>query len=305
MTKIIKDVKNHYVNIDQQLIRDESLSWKARGIFMYLWSQTDEWDFYAKEVAKHATDGLDALNSGLEELEQRGYLSRKRKRDKEGRLKGTDWILHEKPKKASPKSKTPKPDFPTQDKPIQEKSIQENPDLSITDPKNYQLEELSTGSKYNVGLPPDHASVKNKTESQKQEQIPYAEIIAYLNKKACTHYRANSKATQRLIKARWNEGFKTEDFQKVIDVKTYEWLNDANMCKYLRPETLFGTKFEGYLNEQRPHKRQSPHKEQTTDWDKKQAKPVDPKELAKLQAEWERYKNGNQSKHDKRSSISH
>lgn len=52
MTKIIKDVKNHYVNIDQQLIRDESLSWKARGIFMYLWSQTDEWDFYAKEVAK-------------------------------------------------------------------------------------------------------------------------------------------------------------------------------------------------------------------------------------------------------------
>lgn len=92
MTKIIKDVKNHYVNIDQQLIRDESLSWKARGIFMYLWSQTDEWYFYAKEVAKHSTDGLDTLNSGLKELEQHGYLSRKRKRDKEGCLKGTDWI---------------------------------------------------------------------------------------------------------------------------------------------------------------------------------------------------------------------
>lgn len=290
MTKIIKDVKNHYVNIDQQLIRDESLSWKARGIFMYLWSQTDEWDFYAKEVAKHSTDGLDTLNSGLKELEQHGYLSRKRKRDKEGRLKGTDWILHEKPKKVSPKSKTPKPDFPTQDKPIQEKSIQENPDLSITDPKNYQLEELSTGSKYNVGLPPDHASEKNKTEAKNHEQIPYSKIIAYLNKKAGTHYRASSKATQRLIKARWNEGFKPEDFKKVIDVKTYEWLNDANMYKYLRPETLFGTKFEGYLNEQRPHKGQSPQKEQTTDWDHKQAKQVDPQKLAELQKQWEQFK---------------
>lgn len=253
MTKIIKDIKNHYVNIDQQLIRDESLSWKARGIFMYLWSQTNEWDFYAKEVAKHATDGLDALNSGLEELEQRGYLSRKRKRDKEGRLKGTDWILHEKPKKASPKSKTPKPDFPTQDKPIQEKSIQENPDLSITDPKNYQLEELSTGSKYNVGLPPDHASVEKTTDQKTPEQIPYSEIIDYLNKKAGTHYRSGSKAPQRFIRARWHEGFKLEDFKKVIDIKTAEWLDNEDMCKYLRPETLFGTKFEGYLNEKRPN----------------------------------------------------
>ena len=254
MTKIIKDIKNHYVNIDQQLIRDESLSWKARGIFMYLWSQTDEWDFYAKEVAKHATDGLDALNSGLAELEQHGYLSRQRRRDNEGRLKGSNWILHEKPKKANPKVETPKPDFPIQENPIQEnpiqeKAIQENPNLSITNLKNYQLKELSTKSKYNVGLSPDHASAKNKTESQKQEQIPYAEIIDYLNKKAGTHYRASSKATQRMIKARWHEGFKLEDFQKVIDIKTAEWLDNEDMCKYLRPETLFGTKFEGYLNE--------------------------------------------------------
>lgn len=253
MTKIIKDIKNHYVNIDQQLIRDESLSWKARGIFMYLWSQTDEWDFYAKEVAKHAPDGIDALNSGLDELEKGGYLTRERKRDKQGQLRGTDWILHEKPKKTSPKSKTPKLDYPIQVNPVQENPIQENPRLSITNLKNYQLKELSTKSKYNVGLSPDHASAKNKTESQKQEQIPYSEIIAYLNKKAGTHYRATSKATQRMIKARWHEGFKLEDFKKVIDIKTAEWLDNEDMCKYLRPETLFGTKFEGYLNEKRPN----------------------------------------------------
>ena len=51
------------------------------------------------------------------------------------------------------------------------------------------------------------------------------------------------------INARLNNGFSLEDFKKVIDTKTNEWKNDKTMCKYLRPETLFVTKFESYLNE--------------------------------------------------------
>ena len=137
--------------------------------------------------------------------------------------------------------------------------------------------------------------IKKKDDVAKRDPIPYSKIINYLNQKTGAHYRDNSKATQRLIKARWNEGFKPKDFKKVIDIKTYEWLNDANMCKYLRPETLFGTKFEGYLNEQRPYKGQSPHKEQTTDWEHKQAKPVDPQKLAALQKQWEQFKTKQES----------
>jgi hypothetical protein len=45
-----------------------------------------------------------------------------------------------------------------------------------------------------------------------------------------------------------NEGFTVGDFKKVIDNKTAEWL-DTKMEQYLRPETLFGTKFESYLNQ--------------------------------------------------------
>ena len=40
-----------------------------------------------------------------------------------------------------------------------------------------------------------------------------------------------------------------EDFKKVIDIKVQEWGKNEKMNKYLRPETLFGTKFESYLNE--------------------------------------------------------
>lgn len=91
-------------------------------------------------------------------------------------------------------------------------------------------------------------SKKSKTTS-KTEDIPYDRVIKYLNAKAGTNYRATNKATQRLIKARFNEGMTTKDFKKVIDNKCNDWLKDPKMCEYLRPATLFGSKFESYLNQ--------------------------------------------------------
>jgi uncharacterized phage protein (TIGR02220 family) len=78
--------------------------------------------------------------------------------------------------------------------------------------------------------------------------IPFADIVDYLNLKADTKYKSSGKKTQDLIKARWNEKFTLEDFKTVIDKKVVEW-KGSDMAKYLRPETLFGTKFESYLNQ--------------------------------------------------------
>lgn len=75
------------------------------------------------------------------------------------------------------------------------------------------------------------------------------EIIKYLNKQSGKAYRPNSDKTKRLISARLNEGFTVEDFKTVIDNKVSSWLGNKDMEKYLRPETLFSPKFEGYLNE--------------------------------------------------------
>lgn len=86
-------------------------------------------------------------------------------------------------------------------------------------------------------------------EKQKSQKIPYEKIVDYLNIKTNSHYRPTSKATRRLIKARYNDGFTDIDFKTVIDKKCAEWLQDGNMVQYLRPETLFGTKFEAYLNQ--------------------------------------------------------
>jgi uncharacterized phage protein (TIGR02220 family) len=78
--------------------------------------------------------------------------------------------------------------------------------------------------------------------------IPFSEIINYLNEKIGTNYKASTKATKTKINARWQEGFKLDDFKRVIDCKAAAWQYDTKMNQYLRPETLFGTKFESYLN---------------------------------------------------------
>lgn len=94
-----------------------------------------------------------------------------------------------------------------------------------------------------------HATEEDKEEQDKirDKESIYTSVISYLNEKAGTKYRATTPKTQALIRAREREGFTLDDFKAVIDKKCAEWMG-CDMEKYLRPETLFGPKFEGYLN---------------------------------------------------------
>lgn len=221
MTKIRKDGDQNFTILSNSVIRDETLSWKARGLFEYLWSLPEDWEFYETEITKHATDGRDSTRSGLDELEEHGYLSRTRERNEKGQVKSAIWILHEHPKK------------PVQEKPVSENPNQGNPTL------------LNTNST-------KHLPNKTRTKDIGQvepDDIPYKEIIAYLNNKTGRDYKPAAAKNKKPIHARWQEGYRLQDFKKVIDNKCFSWGNDPKMSQYLRPETIFGPKFDGYLNE--------------------------------------------------------
>lgn len=86
-----------------------------------------------------------------------------------------------------------------------------------------------------------------KAAKQSNHDAEIKEIIDYLNVKAGTKYTYKAKITVKNINARLKEGYTVADFKKVIDNKILDWY-DTEMAQYLRPETLFGNKFEGYLN---------------------------------------------------------
>lgn len=80
------------------------------------------------------------------------------------------------------------------------------------------------------------------------ERALVTEIVTYLNEKLGTRYKPTTESTRKLIRARLKDGFTLDDFKAVIDDRAAKWGKDPKMSEYLRPSTLFGTKFEGYLN---------------------------------------------------------
>jgi uncharacterized phage protein (TIGR02220 family) len=99
----------------------------------------------------------------------------------------------------------------------------------------------------NVTVTECNAIDKEEDKEEDTDKEIYISIISYLNEKAGTKYKATTGKTKTAIHARLSEGFTLEDFKVVIDKKCAEWLG-TEFEKFLRPETLFGTKFEGYLN---------------------------------------------------------
>jgi len=97
-----------------------------------------------------------------------------------------------------------------------------------------------------------HGSPETETETYKEEtekrQIPYAEIINHFNKTFSKRYKPDSKETQKLIKARWDDGFDYDDFVSVHEKMFSHWNGDSKMSEFLRPHTLYTGKFESYLN---------------------------------------------------------
>lgn len=112
-----------------------------------------------------------------------------------------------------------------------------------------QNENGATSFDVAVDTPVDTMSMSMSINNKNINKNIYSRVVEYLNEKVGSSYKPTTKKTRDLITARMNEGFVYEDFKKVIDIKTEEWLNNKDMAKYLRPETLFSNHFESYLNQ--------------------------------------------------------
>ena len=122
------------------------------------------------------------------------------------------------------------------------KSKEEKTDEDMTDTSNTYVPHMENE---NENINKDiNIIINNKKEVKKF----ITDVIDYLNKKINANYKATTKKTITDISARIKEGYSLEDFKTVIDKKYNEW-NKTDMAKFLRPETLFGNKFEGYLNQ--------------------------------------------------------
>lgn len=127
-------------------------------------------------------------------------------------------------------------------------STSRNSVITVKNWSEYQQHDQQVSSKRPA--PVQQVSTNNNDNNEdKEPPVDYAALINYLNEKSGRAFH-NTEANRKLIKARLNDGFTKKDFQKVIAYKSAEWKDNADMSKYLRPNTLFAsTHFDDYLNE--------------------------------------------------------
>ena len=120
--------KDRFLVVDNKIIEDKRLSFKARGLLIYMLSKPDDWKFWTSELVKRsAKDGISSIRTALKELETAGYLTRKRERSSKGTFTSQDWILTDKP------TFQPQVEKPHVDKPQVEKPHVDNHTLPNTD----------------------------------------------------------------------------------------------------------------------------------------------------------------------------
>ncbi len=220
-----------YGIIFRSVMRDTSLSIGAKAVYAYLctFAGNKKTAFPSRKLMCHELGiNKDTLTKYMRNLLDAGYIKKEQKKVS-GKFAHNVYTIY---------------DFP--ESPSTENTMSENYRVrKFPTPKN-SVTNSNSNSNNNIDL--NNIYIVENKKNEKQEAIPYEEIIEYLNEKTGKQYRDTTPKTRELIRARWNEGFRLEDFKKVINNEVSKW-KDTDMENYLRPITLFSTKFESYLNE--------------------------------------------------------
>ena len=144
---IRRKVASNFTVLDNAIIRDMRLSWKALGLLVRLLSLPPNFKLRLVSLSRERPSGRDATRSGLKDLEQCGYLTIVREREASGKFTTTTWIVNDRPED------TPKSEKPNVVDPKAVNATSENPTLVSTAFK----EELSVKTTTTTTLA-DHAA---------------------------------------------------------------------------------------------------------------------------------------------------
>ena len=222
-----------YTTMSNIHLKDKRISLKAKGLLSQMLSLPDDWNYSIKGLVAINKEEETSIKTTLKELQRFKYLIITKQLPNETSSGRIEYIydIFEKPKQDSEKQEV-------ENLGVEflgvENQVQYNTNNKILNNKILKNKEI-----YKESWDCD-SYVKQLTDG----------VVSYLNDKSERNFKPNNPKTQSLVRARLKEGFTEIDFLQVIEKKCKDWLN-TDMEKYLRPETLFGTKFENYVNERR------------------------------------------------------
>ena len=195
-----------YTVINNTILKDTRISWKAKGLFCYLLSLPEDWNICMNDLQNRAKDGIDGLKSAVKELKEYGYLIQKRNKDEKGRFLKTVYIIVENPQVENPQVENPQVENPQV----------ENPQLLNTNIQNTNLK---------------NTDIQNTKRENKQFTPPTLEDVAEYCKE-----RNNNIDPMQFIDYysargwRFNNGGKMKDWRATV--RTWERRNYSNNSEH-------------------------------------------------------------------------
>lgn len=227
-----------YTVMSNTHLRDKNLSLKAKGLLSVMLSLPEEWNYSINGLVAICKENTTAVESALKELKDQNYVYVTKKFPNEtqsGRME-YEYDIYE-----QPQEKQPKENLWAEKQGVDFLGVENSPQLNT-----------------NISIPNKQSTNISSTDIK--------DIVDFLNQQADCRYKADTPKTVSLIKARMAEGFTVEDFKTVINHMVAEW-EGTDMEKFLRPETLFGTKFESYLNRKPKQNNSQPAQKQEWGYD--------------------------------------
>lgn len=240
MPIIKKSIFDKTTILTNEFLQNENITLEAKGLLGYMLSLPNNWDFTITGISSKTNTSEYKITKLLQELEANGYHTKKHIYEN-GRIK--DWIYYI---FAEPRQDIIDKTFNTTafEQELENQDVEKQECCFSSDKQTISnkldIEKKQKQKEYNV-----EKEKLSKKDLILNENIKC--IIDYLNETAGTKYKYNTKGTVNLLKARFKEGYQLDDFYDVIDKKWKDWRN-TEFEQYMRPSTLFGNKFENYLN---------------------------------------------------------
>ena len=216
MNEFRNKIKDNYTTIPNELVNDSMMTWKAKGIFLYLASKPDNWHFSMEQISSMATDQMAALKSGIKELETLGYLKRERIFGDGGKIIGWRWTI-------------------------------------LTPSINHQTENTPDGNPIGWKTMRYNNTDSTKTEISNTEHTKYIQATDHFVKLWNYKHGTNVKLTpdkERQVKARLKV-FTPEEIQQAIENRSRDPWFQAEGAKFFGDWESFwrnDSKVERYLN---------------------------------------------------------
>ncbi len=274
-----------FTQVPNEVLDDERLKWADKGLFAYLWRQSDEWQFYESEIIKHAADGRDAFRTAKNHLIKFGYLVIEQTRDKNGRMSLGKWYLNPYPGRKIIKS------------------LEKAQDKGISTVDGFSVDGKTADGLSADGKPTTNNTNNNNTNSKKRllSELASSSDVPPKNPKKKRQYDPDSKPYRCAVKLQdeilknkpdFNErdGRAWKTIGKVIIYATQDdfWRSNILSADKLRKQF---DRLEMQMGEGKKGKRVIV-RETLPDWAKdevkKEPEKIDPEKLKKLHAEADR-----------------